>query len=56
MDADCGRDRAAANYSLIGLCKLGDVEPEAYQRHALAHIADHPIDRIDELLRWNLAA
>jgi transposase len=50
MGADSGGDRAAAMYSLIGSCKLGDIEPEAYLRHVLTHIADHPINRIDELL------
>ena len=46
MGADSGGDRAAAMYSLIGSCKLGGIEPEAYLRHVLARIADHPINRI----------
>ena len=56
MGADSGGDRAAAMYSLIGSCKLGDIEPEAYLRHVLTHIADHPINRIDEVLPWNVSA
>jgi transposase len=43
-------------YSLIGSCKLADIEPEAYLRHVRTHIADHPINRIDEPLPLNLAA
>jgi len=47
--------RSAANiYSLIGTAMLNGVEPFAYLRAVLERIADHPINRIDELLPWNL--
>lgn len=55
MGADSGGERAAAMYALIGTCKLNGFDPEAYLRHVLTHIADHPINRIDDLLPWNLA-
>ena len=49
-----GRQRAAAIYSLIGTAKLNDIDPEAYLRYVLGRIAEHPINRIDELLPWHL--
>jgi IS66 C-terminal element len=54
--ADCGGERAAAIYSLIGTAKLNDIDPEYYLRHILTCIAEHPINRIDELLPWNAVA
>jgi transposase len=54
--ADSGGERAAAMYSLIGTARLNGVEPEAYLRHVLTHIAEHPINRIDALLPWNVAS
>ena len=54
--ADCGGERAAAIYSLIGTAKLNGIDPEGYLRYVLTNIAEHPINRIDELLPWNLAA
>ena len=49
-------ERAAAIYNLIGAARLNDVDPEAHLREVLSRIADHPINRIGELLPWNLAA
>ena len=54
--SDDGGDRAAAIYSLIGTAKLNGLNPEAYLQHVLQRIADHPINRIDELLAWNVLA
>jgi transposase len=53
--SNAGGERAAAIYSLIETCKLNGIDPEAYLRSIHAHIADHPINRIAELLPWNWA-
>ena len=53
--SDAGGERAAAIYSLVGSAKLNHLDPEAYLREVLTRIADHPINRIEELLPWNLA-
>lgn len=54
MGADSGGERAAAMYALIGTAKLNGIDPEAYLRYVLTHIADHPINRINDLLPWNV--
>ena len=54
--SDAGGERAAAIYSLIGTAKLNGLDPEAYLREVLQRIADHPINRIEELLPWNVIA
>ena len=54
--ADAGGERAAAIYSLVGTAKLNGLDPESYLRQVLTQIAEHPVNRIDELLPWNLVA
>ena len=53
MGSDAGGKRAAAIYSLVETAKLNGLDPEGYLRAVLGCIADHPINRIDELLPWN---
>lgn len=53
--SDHGGERGALLYSLIGTCKLNDVDPESYLRHVLDVIADWPVNRVSELLPWRIA-
>ncbi len=52
VGSDAGGERAAAIYSLIETAKLNGVNPQAWLTDVLSRIADHPINRIDELLPW----
>ena len=52
--SDAGGERAAAIYSLLGTAKLNGLDPELYLRTVLERIADHPINRVDELLPWRV--
>ena len=54
--SDSGGERAGAMFTLLETAELNGMNPEAYLRHVLERIADHPINRIDELLPWNVAA
>ena len=54
--SDEGGERAAAIYSLIGTAKLNGLDPEAYLRQVIGCIAEHPVNRVAELLPRNLAS
>jgi transposase len=42
--------RSGMLYSLLGTCKMHGIEPYGWLKDVLQHIADHPINRIHELL------
>ena len=56
VGSDAGGERAAALYSLLGTAKLNGLDPQAYLTHVLKTIASHPVNRIDELLPWNVGS
>ena len=41
-------------YSLLNTAKLNGIDPEAYLAQVLSTIADYPVNRVDELLPWNI--
>ena len=45
---------AAIAYTLIETAKLNGVDPQTWLADALARIADHPINRVADLLPWSL--
>ncbi|MEM8596577.1 MAG: IS66 family transposase [Pseudomonadota bacterium] len=53
--SDRGGERAAGILSLIETAKMNGLDPEAYLRDVLTRIADHPVNRIEHLLPWNIA-
>jgi len=53
--SDDGGERAAAIYSLLGSAQLNGLDVEAYMRLLLERLPDHPINRVAELLPWNVA-
>ncbi len=52
--SDRGGDQAAVFYSLIETAKMQGLDPEAYLTHVFARIASHPVNRVAELLPWNI--
>jgi len=55
MGSERGGKSAAIAYTLIETAKLNGVDPQAWLSDVLARIADHKINRIDELLPWHYA-
>ncbi len=53
--SDDGGERAAAIYSLLGTAELNGLNVETYLHFVLQHLPDHPANRVDELLPWNVA-
>jgi transposase len=51
--SDRGGERAAVMYSLIVSAKMNDIDPQAWLADVLARIAEHPVQKLDELLPWN---
>ena len=52
VGSDGGGKSAAVAYTLIETAKLNGVDPQAWLTDTLARIADHKINRIDQLLPW----
>ena len=52
MGLDRGGRSAAIAYALVETAKLNGVDPQAWLTDVLSRIADHKINRIDELLPW----
>ena len=48
--SDSGGEHAAVLYSLIGTCRLNNVEPEKWLRYVIEHIQDWPANRVRDLL------
>lgn len=51
--SDAGGARAAVIYTIVETCKMNGLNPQAYLADVIERIADHPVNRIDELLPWN---
>ena len=51
--SDRGAQQAAVMYSLLGTCKLHNVEPFAYLSDVIARIPEHKANKLSELLPQN---
>lgn len=54
MGSKGGGEAAAIAYTLIETCRMNKVDPEAWLRWVLARIADHKMNRLDELMPWRI--
>ncbi len=55
MGSEGGGKAAAIAYTLIETAKLNGVDPQAWLTDILGRIADHEINRLDELMPWRYA-
>ena len=55
MGSASGGKAAAIAYTLIETARLNDVDPQAWLAQVLERIPDYKINRVDELLPWNIA-
>ena len=51
-----GGKAMAIAFTLIETAKLNSIDPQAWLTDVLSRIADHKINRIDELMPWHYAA
>ena len=52
--SDSGGEHAVVLYSLIGTCRLNNVEPEKWLRYVIEHLQDWPANRVRDLLPWKV--
>ena len=52
VGSERGGKSAAIIYTLMEIAKLNGVNPQAWLTDVLARIADHKINRVDELMHW----
>jgi len=55
MGSNNGGRSTAIAYTLIETVKLNGLDPQAWLTDVLGRIAEHKINRIDELLPWRYA-
>ena len=53
MGSPAGGKAAAIAYTLVETAKMNGLDPQAWLTEVLHRIAEHPSNRIDELLPWN---
>jgi len=55
MGSDNGGRSAEIAYTLIETAKLNGVDPQAWLTDVLGRIADHKINKLEELMPWRYA-
>jgi transposase len=53
VGSERGGKSAAIIYTLMETAKLNNIDPQGWLTDVITRIADHKINRIDELLPWN---